>query len=81
MTFEEARRKAKYGHTDYVAIPSGEGETFERISVSAIKRAMLAAGTKGKFTVISASTAVLYCHSWRMGVNLIRNARHLGIPA
>ncbi len=81
MTFEEAKRKARYGHKDYIAIPTPDGEVYERISVSGIKRAMLAAGTKGKFFVIGASNAVLYGHSWRIGVNLIRNARHLGIPA
>lgn len=80
-TFEEAKRKAKFGHRDWIAIPTADGEIYEPISVKAIKRAMLAAGTKGKFFVIGASTAVLYGHSWRIGVNLIRNARHLGIPA
>jgi hypothetical protein len=80
-THAEAMRRAKYGHRDWIAVPSEGGEAFEPISVSAIKRAMLAAGTRGKITVISGSTAVHYAHSWRIGVNMIRNARHLGIPS
>lgn len=80
-THDEAMRKAKFGHRDWIAIPTEDGEVYEPISVRAIKRAMLAAGTRGKFTVLGASTAVHYAHSWRIGVNLIRNARHLGIPS
>lgn len=81
MTFEEAKRKARYGHKDYIAIPTTDGEVYERLTVATLKRAMLAAGTKGKLYVIGASNAVLYAHSWRIGVNMMRNAGHLGIPA
>lgn len=80
MTFEEAKRKARYGHRDYIAIPTADGETYERLTVANLKKAMLAAGTKGKIWVIGASNAILYAHSWRIGVNMIRNARYLGIP-
>ena len=77
----EAVRRAKYGRRDWIAVPSPDGEVFEPISVGGIKRAMLAAGTKGKITVIAGGNGVHYAHSWRIGVNLIRNARHLGISA
>lgn len=81
MTFEEAQRKARYGHRDYIEVVGTEGETYELLTVSSIKRALLAGGTKGKFMVIAANSAVLHINSWRIGLNMIRNAKHLGIPA
>lgn len=81
MTFEEARRKARYGHRDYIAIPNGDDETYELLTVGAIKRALLRVGTQGSFCVIAANNACLHLYNWRIGLNMMRNAKHLGIPA
>lgn len=81
MTFEEAKRKARYGHRDYIAVPNGNGVAFEPLTVSSLKRALLAAGTQGRFLVIAANNAVPYRHSWSVGINMIRNAKHIGIAA
>lgn len=74
-SYEEAKRKAVRGHSDWIAYTAKDGQrTFERMSAGAVKRAMLAMGTNGHFTLIEASTAVGYRYSWRLAVNLYANA-------
>lgn len=73
MTFAEAKRKARYGHRSYV----GRGDAFEILSRASLKRALLAAGTQGHFTVIDASTAVCNRINWQIGTLMYRNIRFL----
>lgn len=80
--YKEAVRKAKFGHRDWIAYgPKGDERIYEPLTGAALKRALLASGTKGRFTVIAANTGIHFSHGWRMGTGMLRNARHLGIPA
>lgn len=76
-TFEEARRKARFGHRDWVAYEHDGQTVCEKMSRDAIKRALLAGGTKAGLTVIGASNAVLYRYSWRTALNMLRNYQHI----
>ena len=78
LSADQARRKARYGHKDFIRISEADG--YAPLSVSNIKRALLAAGTSGKIYVIAANNALTHRWSWRMGVQNIRNAKHIGIP-
>lgn len=74
-SYEEAKRKAVRGHSDWIAYTARDGQrTFERMTAGAVKRAMLAMGTKGHFTLIEANTAVGYRYSWRSAVILYARA-------
>lgn len=81
MTFEEAKRKARYGHRDYIGIPVENGVSYEPLTARGVKAALLSVGTKGQFYTITGSNAVLHRHSWRAGLLMLRNARHIGIAA
>lgn len=73
--FAAARRKQRYGHRNQLVWRdrAGDFHTAER-SPAAIKRAMLATGTNGRFTEI-AERGFSYVITWPMGVLMIRNAR------
>lgn len=79
MTFQEAQRKARFGHRDWIFFTDKDGsDVCERSSASVIKRAMLATGTSGRFYLLAASTGVPFLMSWRLGVIAIRNAKLMG---
>jgi len=46
-------------------------------SRDAIKRAMLATGTQGKFFLVSANSAILMSVNWRIGVIMLNNAKYV----
>jgi hypothetical protein len=76
MTFEEARRKAKYSHKDWINWRDKNGvQQYARMTVETVKAAMLATGTKGYWTVIGASTGICYRTGWRVGVNILANLK------
>lgn len=82
MTFEEAKRKARYGHRDYVHVPTIDGtENWQPLTVQNLKLAMLRTGTQRKVRVIAANNAIVHVYSWAMAVLMFRNAKHIGIPA
>lgn len=79
VTYQEAQRKARYGHKDWISYRTRDGEAVcERFCRASVKRALLAVGTKGNFTVIAASTAIGHRYNWAMGLLAIRNAKYLG---
>lgn len=81
-TFQEAQRKAKFGHRDWMAYRDRNGEhVVAPLTKSGIKAALLANGTKGNFTLIAANSGTLHRYSWSFGIGMLRNARHIGIPA
>lgn len=74
--YAEATRKAKYGHRDWLVWQNRDGSwSARRASADAIKAALLAVGTAGRFTLVSASTAIRNKYNWRMGITFWRNAR------
>lgn len=75
--FEIARRKAIKGHNDWIVWQERNGAwNTARRSPKAIKSAMLASGTKGKWRLIAANNGVGHIMNWRMGVTMINNAKY-----
>lgn len=71
MTFEEAKRKAKFGHSDWITYVDRSGErVFTKASAETMKTAMLATGTQKGFTMICASDGVLMKMSWWIANNV-----------
>lgn len=71
-----ARRKARYGHRDWVIWQDRDGNWHtDRYSRASLKAAMLAVGTQGHFTVLAASTAVGHRYNWPMACLGFRNAK------
>lgn len=70
MTFEEAKRKARYGHRDWIAYRNNGESVYEPASAESIKAAMLATGTQKSFTLIGANDAVLLKMSWWIANNV-----------
>lgn len=74
--FDLARRKARYGHRDWVVWCDRNGDWHtDRYSVASLKAAMLAIGTKGHFSVIEASTAIGHRYNWPLACLARRNAK------
>lgn len=77
-TYQEAQKKARYGHKDWIAYASKDaGVVCERYSRDAVKRALISVGTAGHFTVIAASTGIGHRYNWAMGILAMRNAKYL----
>lgn len=71
-------RKARYGHRDWVVWTDRAGTLHgQKACRAAIKAALLALGTQGKWLIIGASTGILYRHDFNDGCRMMRNARHL----
>ncbi len=71
MTFDEARRKARYGHRDWIAYTDKDGESiYTPASADTLKAAMLATGTQRSFTMICASDGILMKMSWWIANNV-----------
>jgi hypothetical protein len=75
--FELAKRKARYGHRDWVVYKDRDGEFHAaQMSSESVKAAMLATGTKSRWHVIAGSTAVGHIQNWALGVLLLRNMKY-----
>lgn len=58
-TYETIRNKARYGHKSYVVWTDRDGTLQYGIyNKATLKRAILAVGTQGRFSWLSASTGV-----------------------
>ena len=72
----DAHRKAVKGHRTWLVFKRRDGEFEARLySASAIKSAMLAGGTKGRFTWYDPSGASNICRSWNYALHLLKCAR------
>jgi len=72
----EARRRARYGHRDWVAWRGRDGVLrAEPKTAESVKRALLAVGTKGSWYLIDRSTGTLNLMDWPIGLNVIKQAR------
>jgi hypothetical protein len=73
--FALARRKARYGHRDWLVWKGRDGAWNAAVrSPASIKRAMLAAGTKGRWHLIS-DGGPSQIGFWAMGLIMLRNAK------
>lgn len=78
-TVQEAQRKARFGHRDWLGWTSRDGvRRYAPRSPETLKAALLAIGTAGRFTLISADTGTLMNMNWRMGVRTLWAARRFG---
>jgi len=78
--FQLARHRGRYAHYDSVVFKNAAGEWFcERYSREAIKRAMLAVGTAGKFYIEGGAHPHIV--RWRQACVRLRSARFLEVAA
>ena len=74
--FEVAARKARYGHKDWIVWRGRDGrEQAALCTADAIKSALMAVGTQGRFVRLAASTATGTSTCWRLGLIMLRNCR------
>ena len=74
--FATAKRKARFDHREQLVWANRSGEFFtERCTAAAVKKALLANGTRRKWWIIG-SDGVSSIGFWAMGIIMIRNARH-----
>lgn len=72
----EVKRKARYGHKDWLLWVSKSGEEVaERLTAASMKRCLLDVGTQGKWTLIHANDGTLSRGYWWMGLNLFHQRR------
>jgi hypothetical protein len=75
--FSTARRKAVKGHNDWLVWRNRDGSwSAERSGPGAVRSAMLATGTQGRWHLVAANNGVSHVCGWRLGITLIRNAKH-----
>ncbi|MGX7709273.1 hypothetical protein [Methylobacterium sp. Gmos1] len=70
-------RKARNGRRDWISWRDKTGAVAAMpYSPTALKAALLAVGTQGRFTLIAACSATRFTYRWRDGIRMIRNARY-----
>jgi hypothetical protein len=71
--YEVARKKARYGHCDWVVWQGKDGITQARrvTNPQVIKECLLATGTQGRWSLILASCAWSQVGTWRIGLNIL----------
>lgn len=70
--YAEAKRKAVYGHRDWIVWTDRDGiQHADRKTSASTKRAMLAVGTQGRFSLIGATDGVSMVIRWRTAVNIL----------
>lgn len=74
--YQQAQTKARYGHRDWIVYRTKDGtRTAEPSTSQSIKRALLAVGTQGHFTLILASTGAPLRKGWKAGINTMQWAK------
>lgn len=76
-TLQEAKRKAQFGHRDWIGYGKKGERQYAPLSKAALKAALLATGTQSHFTLISANTGHLMGVNWPMGTSMLRNIAFL----
>jgi len=74
--FQEAQKKARFGHRDWIYWSDKDGKHAEVRSAESVKRALLAVGTKGFWCLIHANCGTPSRGFFAMGLNLIRQSRY-----
>jgi hypothetical protein len=68
--YQQAIRKARFGHHDWIVYRDATGTHAERKSPESVKRALLASGTKGNWSLICAGGTPMKGFWW-LGINLL----------
>lgn len=72
----DARRKARYGHRDWLVWLDTHGARHARpLDAATLKAAMLATGTRGHFTLYEATTGNPWRVTWPHAVAMLANAK------
>lgn len=80
MTFQEAQRKARYGHRTWVFYRDRSGESHAaRADAHTVKAAMLACGTQGSWTLLCSDGTPMRV-TWRVGLIVLSNAKFGSLP-
>jgi hypothetical protein len=70
--FTMAKRKAKFGHQDWIAWVGKDGiHQARRVSRSSVKECLLATGTAGRWYLYCASDGIGMIGWWWLGINII----------
>lgn len=73
---QDIQVKARFGHKDWIVWTEKDGtKRAEWRSEAVIKRALLASGTKGKWTLVCADCGTLMRGYWRLGINLFAQSQ------
>lgn len=71
-----ARTRARYGHTNWIVWRDKDGtKRAARVSIAALKMAMLATGTQGHFTMYQASDGGGAMMTWPLSCLLLKNLK------
>ncbi|ADO59894.1 hypothetical protein [Paenibacillus polymyxa] len=74
---QTAKRKARYGHRDWVYWKDENGDEHTEVkSSSSVKKAMISVGSKGRYFVVCANNGNLMLGNWRMGITMINNTKY-----
>jgi hypothetical protein len=74
MEMSDVKRKARYGRRDWLVWRERDGrDRYEVMTKEAIKAALLAIGTKGRFTMVAGGSGQLHRVGWRQGILMRRN--------
>lgn len=74
--YETAKRKARYGHRDWLVWIGRDGKRYAAPrTAESLKAALLASGTQGKFSMYCANDAQGWNIGWWHGVIMFKNAR------
>ena len=76
MELAEVKKKARYGHRDWLFWQDNGQPKAAVKSRDAIKRAMLATGTQGRFFLVAKNSAILMSVNWHIGVIMLNNAKY-----
>ena len=71
MNLQEVKRKARYGHKDWI-FWHGQGQMK---TPDTIKKAMLACGTQEYFLLVCANDGHTMLVNWRTAVTMLNNAK------
>ena len=75
--YNEAKRKAVYGHRDWLVWTDRDGiQHADRKTYASTKRAMLAVGTQGQFYLIGATDGHSLIIQWRIAVNILHLCKY-----
>lgn len=75
MTFQDAQRKAKYGHRPWIFYRERSGVPHaERATPEAIKAALLACGTQRSWTLLCSDGTPMMMN-WPLGLIALANAK------
>jgi hypothetical protein len=75
--YEQAKKKARFGHCDWVVWTDRHGiSQARRVSPASVKECLLSTGTKGRWSLIGASDGIPMVCGWRIGVNIIAQFKY-----